>query len=138
MKNDIKRNIIAIDYRGRLVIAEPSALLFCAGLPLVNVRHVKKPLEAHLERYQLCFLGSAEVKFNIVGMALCPDRDHHIVVWGTSEVWILLSKSCNDVEARIDSVVGLEMNECENEYLLKVEWMQSSSGVSNLQFSASF
>jgi hypothetical protein len=50
-KNDIKRNIIAADYRGRLIIAEPSAILFCAGLPLVNDRHVIKPLEAHLERF---------------------------------------------------------------------------------------
>jgi hypothetical protein len=88
----------------------------------------------------LCILSSAEVKLDIVGMALCPDRDHHIVVWGTSEevLVFLLDKSCNDVEARVDLIVGLELNEYENEYLLKVEWMQSSSGVSNLQFSASF
>ena len=131
-KNDIKRSIIAADYRGRLIVAEPSSLLFCAALPLINDRHVAKPLESHLERSQMCILGSAEVKFSVVGIALCPDRDRHLVVWGTSEVSVfLLTKSCDGVEAKIDLALGLDMNESENDYLLKAEWMLSSNGVRN-------
>ena len=130
-KNDIKRNILVSDHRGRLIIAESCSILFCAGLPITNIRHVEKPLENPLERSQLCILGSAKVKFCIVGMKLCSDDNRQLLVWGTSEASVFfLSKDCDKVEKRIDLVVELEPHECETEYLLKAEWMPSSSGVS--------
>jgi len=138
-KNEIKRNIIAADYRGRLIIAEACSLMFCAALPLINTRHVAKPLESHLDRAQLCILGSVEVKFNIVGVALCPDRDRHLAVWGTAEVSVfLLKRSCDSIESKIDLVLGSEVNDCENDCLLKVEWMPSSNGRVLLVYGTTF
>jgi hypothetical protein len=140
-KNGIERRIVAADSRGRMILAEArsndinssevSSLLFCAALPLVNTRHVSKPVETHLEKGQLCLAGTQDVDFSVVGMSLCKDYDNHLAVWGTSKVSVfIVSKSCDCALARIDMITDLDPSECETDYILKGEWMLTSSGVS--------
>ena len=111
-KNDIKRQVVVSDSRGRLIIAEPCSLIFCGALPIVNIRHVEKHTEAPLDRAQMCIRGTSKLKFNIVGMQLCSNNNRHLVVWGTSEACIVvLNKACDKVEKRIDLLVELEPHE---------------------------
>ena len=130
-KNDIKRNILVADHRGRVIVAETSCLLFCAGLTSVYTRHLEKPLETSSDRSSINILGSTKVKFPIIGMTLCSDNSCRLVVWGTSEaVVFILSKSWDKVEKVITLAIELEPQECESEYVLKAEWMPCSLGVS--------
>jgi len=47
-KNAVERGIVATNSRGRLIVAEPKALLFCGALnlSLVNTRHASRCLES--------------------------------------------------------------------------------------------
>ena len=126
-KNDVLRNIMVADSRGRLIVAEPCSLTFCSALPLVNIRHVESHLNSSLDRSQLSILGSAKVNFNIVGLQLCPCSDRYLIVWGVAEVSVyILNTSCDKVEARVDLAIELEPHDCETEYLLKCMWLPES------------
>jgi len=127
-KNEIKRNAVVSDSRGRFVVAEPNALFFCTALPLVNVRfRTGSSNNVAVDRNQLCCLGRYNVNFCVVGMQFCPDNDRHLVIWGTAEAAIIiLNKNCDTVEKRIELVIELEPLECESEYLLKCEWLPHS------------
>lgn len=124
-KNDIRRNALVADSRGRLAIAESGSILFCSAFPLVNVRYVNG--KTPIDRSQLCRLGSFKTEFTIVGMALCRENERHLAVWGTGEGAVLiLSQNFDKVEKKIDLAVDLEPQECENDYVLKFEWVPSS------------
>ncbi len=130
-KNNIERKIIVADQRGRLIIAEPGSLLFCAGLSLANVRHLSTSTNAQQQRSDLCVLGSSKVKCNIVGLSLSLDDDSRLVAWGTSDAYVfIISESCDKVETVIELEVGLDLYDCETDYVVKVEWLLGSSGVS--------
>ena len=124
---DTTTQLIAADDRGRLVVAESTSVLFCSAIPIVNLRHVENSTATHLSRSQLSILGSDKVKFQINGVAFCPDNNRHLLVWGTSEACVaIMAKGFGSFERLIDLKLQLEPNECESEYLLKCEWMPQS------------
>ena len=125
-KNSVERRSIATDSRGRMVIAEAKALLFCGALSLVNTRHVPFPLETCLPRTQLCILDTHKLDFGVVGLSLCQRRDRHLVVWGfTQAKFLCLNKACDKVDFSVDLVMNLEIDDtdCESDYVIKVEWI---------------
>jgi hypothetical protein len=126
-KNEISRAAVVTDSRGRMILAEPCSLLFCSAVPAVNVRHVTRPYETPLSRHQTCILGRTTMKFNIVGMRLCPENEHHVVAWGTSEACVATVKpNWDGVEEKIDLVFDLEQSDGEIDYLVKCEWIPGS------------
>lgn len=126
-KNRVKRSAIVVDSRGRMIVAEPCSLLFCSILPFVNTRYDQKASQSPCPRSQMCILGKASVKFNIVGMSLCKLNERHLVVWGVTEACVVvLSQSCDKVEKTIDLHFEIEPHECEGDYLLKCEWVPGS------------
>ncbi len=128
-KNAVTRNVMAVDLRGRLIIAESNSLLFCAALPLVNTRHVSNPMESPMDRAQLCILGTKKSDFGaIVGIALCPDRDRRLLTWGFVSVSVhLLNEICDDIDGTIDLNVDLDDSECDSDYIVKAEWITDVS-----------
>jgi hypothetical protein len=126
-KNEISRAAVVTDSRGRMILAEPCSLLFCSAVPAVNVRHVSRPYETPLSRHQTCILGRSTMKFNIVGMRMCPENEHHVVAWGTSEACVATVKpNWSGVEEKIDLIFDLEQSDGEIDYLVKCEWIPGS------------
>ena len=126
-KNEIARASVVADNRGRLVIAEPCSLLFCSMGNAVNMKHVTNAVDIPLSRSSVCILGSATVRFNVVGMQLCPENDRHLLVWGASEACIaVLKDSHNDTERMIYLSLDLNPTECENDYIVKSCWIPGS------------
>jgi hypothetical protein len=116
--------LIASDDRGRLVCAESSSLLFFSGIACTNVRHIELSAAKHLTRSQLNVGGSERLKFEIYGIALCPENNRHLISWGASKACVnVLSKGFDSVERTIDLTLQLEPSECESEYLLELLWM---------------
>ena len=123
----IAHNSMVIDSRGKGIIAESNTLTFCNLLPVVNLRHSETIPVLTLERSQLYVLGKSKVKFEIVGMALCEANHRLLLIWGASEVCVVvLNQICNVIDVTIDLMVDLEPHECETEYLLKCEWLSPS------------
>ena len=123
-KNSVNRAILVADIRGRLILAEPSSLLFCSVLPTVNTKYVHDAIESLSARSQMSILGSANVKFNIVGMKLCDENQRHLVLWGVSEACvIILSQNCDNLERSIDLKVDVEQSESAADFLIKCEWL---------------
>ena len=116
---------MVVDSRGRMIIAESNALLFCAALPLVNTRHVSNPLDSPMDRSQLCILGTDKIDFGtVVGIALSQDRDRHLVSWGFTNASVhLLNKRCDGVDATIDLSLDLDDSDCESDHIIKAEWV---------------
>ena len=132
-KYGIGRKVVTADQRGRIIIAEAGSLLFCAGLALSNIRHNSNNPETQCRRSDLCILGSYKVKNDVVGLASCQDVDGRLVFWGLSSAHvILLTETCDNVELRIDLDVGLDSYDCETDYIVNVEWLIGSSGVSTI------
>lgn len=141
-KNSLTRNITTADSRGRLIIAEPKALLFCGALPLVNIRHNPNNLDNGLLRSQLCVLGSHKLDFGVVGVSVCPGRDRHLAVWGIASArFMILSETCDKVDLSVELITGIEAGDCDSNYIVKVEWVSGVSGrakvVLSIQFSNS-
>lgn len=123
-RNGVRRRAVVTDRRGRMIVAEPCSLLFCAALPSVNVRYEKSP-ELPFNRGQMSILGSHSTDFNIVGIDFCPDNERHLAVWGTAEASIMiLNSSCDKVERTIELVFSLESDEVD--YLVKCIWVPGS------------
>lgn len=128
LKNQIYRSALVADSRGRLIIAEPSSIVFCAAAAAVNVRYVHNPTSENqfLSRSSMCILGSSAVKFNVVGMRLCRENERHLAFWGTSEVSVAVIKSSYDsIERTIELPVDVDL-ECDADYLVKCEWVPGS------------
>jgi Putative zinc finger in N-recognin (UBR box) len=129
-KNSIMRRALVADCRGRMIVAEPSSLLFCAVLPSVNVRYEEKSAEVPCGRAQMSILGSSPMQLNIVGMELCRENERHLAVWGTTEASVvILSKGCDKVERTIELMFELEPDECEVDYLVKCAWVPGSQTI---------
>jgi len=127
LKNGVNRNILACDSRGRFILAEPCSLLFCSALPTVNMTFIPDAIENLSARSQMNILGSATVKFNIVGVKLCIENERHLVVWGVSEALVaILSPHCDSIERSIDLKIDLDRNEGEADFLIKCEWIPGS------------
>jgi E3 ubiquitin-protein ligase UBR4 len=132
-KNAVERGIVTTDSRGRLIVAEPKALLFCGALSLVNTRHASHCLESGLLRSQLCVLGTHKVDFGVVGVSVCPGRDRHLVTWGfTSARFLILTETCDKVDLSVNLMTGLETSDCDSNYIVKVEWVTGVSTPTNL------
>jgi len=126
-RNDLAVQAIAADNRGRLFIAESSSVLICNAIPAVNARYMENPPATHLIRSQLNILGSESLKFPINGMAICPENNRHLLVWGASKACVaILSTSFDSFEKIIDLKLNLDSSECESEYLVKCDWMPQS------------
>jgi hypothetical protein len=124
-RNGVRRRAVVADFRGRMIIAEPSSLLFCAALPSVNARYEEKSPELPYGRGQMSILGSHSTNFNIVGMELCQDNERHLVAWGTGEASVMvLNKSFDKVERTIQLNFNLESDEVD--YLIKCVWLPGS------------
>ena len=125
---DIARSVIGTDSRGRLVLAEPCSLVFCSALPAVSVRYVSRPHDSTLSRHQMCVLGSAPIKFQIVGLKLCIHNERHLIVWGKSEACVTVLKAdWTGVEESIELVFDLDSHEGEgSDHLVKCEWIPGS------------
>ena len=56
---------------------------------------------------------------------LCSDLDTCLLVWGTSDAYyFIISDSCDgDVESIIELKVGLDLYDCETDYIVRAEWL---------------
>ncbi len=130
-KNNIERKIMVADRRGRIIIYEPSLLIFCGGFPLANVRHKLENEEIHQQRADLCVLGSSKIKCNVVGLTLNPEDDSRLAAWGVSDAFVFFVSDAGDkIEYAVELEVGLDIYDCETDYVVKVEWVIGSSCVS--------
>jgi hypothetical protein len=124
---EISRSILVADSRGRMILAEPCSLIFYSAVPAVSVRYVSMPYDAHLIRKQMCILGTASIKFNIVGMQLCAENESHLVVWGTAEACVVVLKpDWTGIEENIDLVFDVGQHDSDGDYLVKCEWIPGS------------
>ena len=126
-KHEISRSVVAVDSRGRMILAEPCSLLFLSPIPAMNTRYSNKPTDAPLSRHHMCVIATSTLKFNIVGLSMCPQNERHVVVWGTAEACVAILKPHWDgIEQRIDLVFDLDQSEGEADYLVKCEWIPGS------------
>lgn len=126
-RNDIQRSIVVSDSRGRMVCAEPCSLVFFCPVPAVNIRYVKRSCHEELPRHKMCILGTAALKFNVVGLSLNPDNERHLVVWGTSEACVVIIKAdYSGIEDTVNLVFELDHQGGEGDYLVKCEWLPRS------------
>ena len=125
---DASIQAIASDNRGRLFIAESSSILFVNGVPPVNVRGMSaNSAGSHMSRSQLNILGSDNVKFPIQGLALCPENNRHLLVWGVSRACVaILSKDLDSFNKIIELKLNLDSSEVDTEYLVRCDWMPKS------------
>lgn len=128
-KRGIHRKIIAADSRGRLIVAELCSLLFCTAIPSINSRHVEKSLETPLERSQLSILGTAKLKFPIVGVILHPKNDQYLLVYGTSKACALvLNYSCDKIENQIELELDI-VSDADVEFICQCDWVPGSESL---------
>lgn len=126
-RNDVSRSILALDSRGRMILAEPSSLVFCSPMAAVNVRNSRKSEDEHITRSQMCILGSASLSFNVVGVRLCAENERHVVVWGTSEACVLVLKTdYSGVEDTINLTFEVDDQERDGDVLVNCEWLPGS------------
>lgn len=126
-RHEISRSVLAADSRGRMIIAEPCSLVFCSAISAVSIRHVSRPYETPLSRNQMCIVGTASMKFNIVGLRTCAENERHLVVWGTSEACVaVLKPNWDGVEEKIDLIFDINQHDGEGDYLVKCEWIPGS------------
>ncbi len=135
-KNGIERKIVVADRRGRLIIYEPTALVFCAGVCLANARNNPTSRKTHLSRSDLCVLGSSQIKCNVVGLCLHPEDDTRLAAWGVSDAFVyFISESGDKVETAIELELSLDVYDAETDYIIKIEWLLGSSVSSTKHFS---
>jgi hypothetical protein len=126
-RNDISRSILVFDSRGRMIIAEPSSLVFCSPITAVNARDTQKSEEENFNRHQMCILGTASLSFDVVGLRLCTENERHIVVWGTSEASVLVLKAdYSGVEDTISLTFEVDDQDRDGDVLVNCEWLPGS------------
>ena len=123
---DLSRGNIVADSRGRLVVAEPSSLVFCGAIPAISNRYGGESIEPPLSREQMCILGSASVPFNVVGMKLCSENERHLVLWSFSAACVVvITQHWDGAEKKIDLSIDLEPDDGEAD-LVKCEFVPGS------------
>lgn len=126
VRHDLSRSILVSDSRGRMILAETCSLLCYSAIPTVSTRYVNEPIEAPISRQQLCILSSTSIKFNIIGMQLCPENENRLIVWGTSEACVTIFNSdWTKVEESIDIILD-SSHDSDGEYLVTCEWLPGS------------
>eukprot|EP00980_Cylindrotheca_fusiformis_P011048 scaffold2535_cov126-Cylindrotheca_fusiformis.AAC.10 len=126
-RREISRSTLVADSRGRMILAEPCSLVFFSPTPAVCVRYVSMPYDSPLTRKQMCILGTASIKFNIVGLQLCTENERHLVVWGSAEASVVVLKpDWSGIEENIDLVFDVGQHDCDGDYLVKCEWIPGS------------
>ena len=125
-KKESCRSAIVADSRGRLVIAEPCSILFCSAAPSINSTHMEEA-QVPFSRSSMCIMGSSAVRFNIVGMKLCAQHDRHLVIWGTSELSVLILKDTHDgIDRQINLSLDMDPAESDGDYVIKCHWIPGS------------
>lgn len=126
-RHGIVRSAVVADSRGRLIIAEPSSLVFCSILPAINTRYVDDPLTTQIGRSQMSVVASHPLSFDIVGMRTCMENERHVAVWGTSEACVVvLARNGIGVERTVHLDLDLEPHECDSDYVLRCDWVPTS------------
>lgn len=129
-RHGIVRSAVVADSRGRLIIAEPSSLVFCSILPAINTRYVDDPLTTQIGRSQMSVVASHPLSFDIVGMRTCTENERHVVVWGTSEACVVvLTRHGIGVERTVHLDLDLEPHECDSDYVLRCDWVPASQAL---------
>ncbi|KAI2506062.1 zinc ion binding protein [Fragilaria crotonensis] len=129
-RHGIVRSAVVADSRGRLIIAEPSSLVFCSILPAINTRYVDDPLTTQIGRSQMSVVASHPLSFDIVGMRTCTENERHVVVWGTSEACVVvLARHGIGVERTVHLDLDLEPHECDSDYVLRCDWVPASQAL---------
>jgi hypothetical protein len=129
-RHERSRSMIAIDSRGRMIVAEPCVLLFTSAIPAVSTRYISPAITSRtsLTRQQMCLLGKSSTRFNVVGMSLNCENENHLVVWGTSEACVcVLKPDWTGIQEMIDLVFDISSSDCDgSDYLVKCEWIPNS------------
>lgn len=126
-RHGVVRSAVVADSRGRLIIAEPSSLVFCSILPAINTRYVDDPLTSQIGRSQMSVVTSHSLSFDIVGMQICKQNERHVVVWGSSEACVVvLKKHGNGVEKAVHLDLDLDPHECDSDFVLGCDWVPAS------------
>lgn len=126
-RREISRSILVADSRGRMILAEPCSLVLYSPISAVSIRYVSMPYDSPLNRKQMCILGTAAIKFNIVGMQLCTENENHLVVWGLAEASIVVLKpDWSGIEENIELVFDVGQHDSEGDYLVRCEWIPGS------------
>jgi len=126
-RNSISRSILVFDSRGRMIIAEPSSLVFCSPMAAVNGRNLCKSEDDYFTRHQMCILGTASLSFNVVGLRLCTENERHMIAWGTSEACMLVLKTdYSGVEDTISLSFEVEDQDRDGDVLVNCEWLPGS------------
>ncbi len=126
-RNSVSRSILVFDSRGRMIIAEPSSLVFCSPMAAVNGRTSCKSEDDYFTRHQMCILGSASLPFNVVGLRLCTENERHMIAWGASEACMLVLKTdYSGVEDTISLCFEGDDQDRDGDVLVNCEWLPGS------------
>jgi E3 ubiquitin-protein ligase UBR4 len=126
-RHGIIRSAVVADSRGRLIIAEPSSLVFCSVLPVVNTRFIDDPVNNQIGRSQMTVIASHALSFNVIGMRISKESERHVIVWGTSEACvIMLKRNWSGVERTFTLEFDLDPQDCESDYLVRCDWIPGS------------
>lgn len=127
LSTDTSRSTLAFDSRGRMILAEPSSLVFCSPMAVVNTRNSRRSHDSHLIKSQMCILGSASLPFDAVGVRLCAENERHIVVWGTSAACVLVLKSdYTGIDDTIHLTFEVDEQDRDGDVLVNCEWLPGS------------
>ena len=126
-RNAVSRSILAFDSRGRMIVAEPSSLVFCCPLATISASNEKNSVEENFTRQQMCILGTASLSFNVIGLRLCLENERHVLVWGTSEACVLVvKKDYSGVEDTVSLTFDFDDQDRDGDVLVNCEWLPGS------------
>lgn len=125
--NGIVRSAIDADSRGRIVISESNALVFCSGLSAVNSRTSDSLSDTLFSRSSMCVISSVSIGIKVVGLKFARDCENLVYAWGTNEAKVIFM-SCEltaiDFSATLD--VGISADEAGSDVVVNSHWLPGS------------
>ncbi|KAG7367435.1 GRF zinc finger domain containing protein [Nitzschia inconspicua] len=122
-RSEISRNILAADSRGRAVLVESTTLTFFIPLP-TNARHIRQLHDQSLTRRAMTILGTATLKFNVVGLQFSVN-ERLLVVWGASQASVLvINSSFSGINETKTTNLSFDLDG--EDHILKCAWIPGS------------
>ncbi len=104
-EKNLARQALEADSRGRVMVGEANAVLFCNGLAIINLSEAK----SSLLRQSACILKVVPIYFEIIGIRLSRANECLLAVWGSHDITVLeMNNTLSNCDRRFDLVPELK------------------------------
>ena len=126
----LRKNIVAVDSRGRMITVEGKNLNFSVASPFTNVKILSTVCweKSALNKSDMCITSKYPMDYQPLGIRINKTNERLLLVWGACNLHVLvLDKSCTGVVKAVS--INLEMEHCMSESVVDAMWVRNPTSL---------